>query len=229
MAEFRPNGVSGKVGAGSAGEGEHAERRLQEASRPERELIERAQQADHEAFENLLRGYQRRVLSLIARLIPRQAEVEDVAQQVFLKVYMALPRFNFRAAFSTWLYRVVVNECYDHLRRQRALKSPGGSEVAVGELAELDRLSAQPGRPPDEVGRRLELRQVVEQLLRRLSPEDRLLMTLKEMEGFSTQEVADVLSLKENTVKVRLFRARKRLLEVHRRLMKGGGERSVPK
>ncbi|MCH7987213.1 MAG: sigma-70 family RNA polymerase sigma factor, partial [Acidobacteria bacterium] len=82
------------------------------------------------------------------------------------------------------------------------------------------RLAARPSRPADDPLRRLELRQTVEQLLRRLSPEDRVLLTLKEMEGFSTREIADLLKLKENTVKVRLFRVRKRLLEIHRRLRK---------
>lgn len=227
MADLRPNRARGKVGAHSEDEGEHAEREPQQPQRPERELIERAQQGDHQAFEILLRRYQRRVLSLIARLVSRPAEVEDVAQQVFLKVYLALPRFDFRAAFSTWLYRVAVNECYDHLRRQRAQKSPGGSEISVGELEELDRLAARPSRPADDPLRRLELRQTVEQLLRRLSPEDRVLLTLKEMEGFSTREIADLLKLKENTVKVRLFRVRKRLLEIHRRLRKREGGRGA--
>lgn len=189
--------------------------------REDRILVELAQQGDQRAFETLLQKHQRRVLSLIGHTIRQPNEVEDLAQQVFLKVYTALPRFDFRAEFSTWLYRITVNECYDHLRRQRALKSHGGNEIQVGELADLDRLSAKRSRPAENPARQAELKQTVEILFSRLSAEERLLLTLRELEGYSMKEIATVMELKENTVKVRLFRARKRLLELHRRLLKG--------
>lgn len=184
----------------------------------ERRLIERAQGGDHEVFATLLERHRRRVFSLIANLLRRPTEVEDIAQQVFLKVYLALPRFDFRSSFSTWLHRIVVNECYDQMRRQRAQKAAAGSEVAVGDPQELERLMGAGGEPdPAEHARRAELRGLVEGLFRHLPAEDRLLLTLKEMEGFSVDEIAAVTKMKPNTVKVRLFRARKRLLEVRRR------------
>ena len=180
-------------------------------------LVERAQKGDHEAFAELMRRHQRRVFSLIANLTHQPAEVEDIAQEIFLKVYRSLGRFDFRAAFSTWLYRIVVNECYDHLRRQRAQKSPAGKEVQLGEPGDLEDLAA-PGHLPD-VARQTELRQLVERLFRRLPARDRLLLALREVEGFSVEEIAAVMKSKENTVKVQLFRARKRLLDEHRRLL----------
>lgn len=193
---------------------------LGDAKTVERTLIERAQQGDHDAFRGLLERHQRRVFSLIANLVRQPSEMEDIAQQVFLKVYQALPRFDFRAAFSTWLHRITVNECYDHLRRQRAQKVARSSEIQVGDLAELDRLSAKSRAPsaPDPA-RRAELRQTVERLFARLSPDERLLLILRELEEFSIEEIASVLGVKENTVKVRVFRARRRLVEIHRRLM----------
>ena len=187
------------------------------ARRETRLLVERAQKGDHEAFAELMRRHQRRVFSLIANLTHQPAEVEDIAQEIFLKVYRSLGRFDFRAAFSTWLYRIVVNECYDHLRRQRAQKSPAGKEVQLGEPGDLEDLAA-PGHLPD-VARQTELRQLVEQLFRRLPARDRLLLALREVEGFSVGEIAAVMKSKENTVKVQLFRARKRLLDEHRRLL----------
>ena len=187
------------------------------ARRETRLLVERAQKGDHEAFAELMRRHQRRVFSLIANLTHQPAEVEDIAQEIFLKVYRSLGRFDFRAAFSTWLYRIVVNECYDHLRRQRAQKSPAGKEVQLGEPGGLEDLAA-PGHLPD-VARQTELRQLVEQLFRRLPARDRLLLALREVEGFSVEEIAAVMKSKENTVKVQLFRARKRLLDEHRRLL----------
>jgi len=186
-----------------------------QARRESQLLVERAQKGDHEAFAQLMRLHQRRVFSLIANLIRRPAEVEDIAQEVFLKVYRSLGRFDFRAAFSTWLYRIAVNECYDHLRRQRAQKSGAGKEVQLGEPGDLEGLAA-PGRSPD-VARQAELRQLVEQLFGRLPAHDRLLLGLRELEGLSVEEIAGVMNSKENTVKVQLFRARKRLLELHRR------------
>jgi len=186
-----------------------------QARRETQLLVERAQKGDHEAFAALMRRHQRRVFSLIANLIRRPAEVEDIAQEVFLKVYRSLGRFDFRAAFSTWLYRIAVNECYDHLRRQRAQKSGAGKEVQLGEPGDLEALAA-PGRSPD-VARQAELRQLVEHLFRRLPARDRLLLGLRELEGLSVEEIAGVMNSKENTVKVQLFRARKRLLELHRR------------
>jgi len=193
-----------------------------DARAEERRLIERARSGDHEAFAALVRGQQRRVFGLIANLLRRPSDVEDIAQQVFLKVYQALPRFDFRASFSTWVYRIAVNECYDFLRRQRAQKSPGESEVAVGDLAALERMAAAE-RPEAAAGatRALEARQMVEQLFRRLSAEDRLLMTLRELEGLSIDEISAATGIKPNTVKVRLFRARRRLIEVHRRFLAG--------
>ena len=187
------------------------------ARRETRLLVERAQKGDHEAFAELMRRHQRRVFSLIANLTHQPAEVEDIAQEIFLKVYRSLGRFDFRAAFSTWLYRIVVNECYDHLRRQRAQKSPAGKEVQLGEPGDLEELAA-PGHSPD-VARQTELRQLVEQLFRRLPARDRLLLALREVEGFSVEEIAAVMKSKENTVKVQLFRARKRLLDEHLRLL----------
>ncbi|MBI2955917.1 MAG: sigma-70 family RNA polymerase sigma factor [Acidobacteria bacterium] len=191
----------------------------QEARAEERRLIERAQRGDHEAFRALVERHQRRVFSLIANVVRRPADVEDIAQQVFLKVYLALPRFDFRAAFSTWLYRIAVNECYDDLRRRRAQKAPGEAEVPVAEPAEWERLLSGGGAGEPDPGRRAEARQLVERLFARLPAEDRLLLSLKELEGFSIEEIAALRGLKENTVKVRLFRARRRLVEIERRFL----------
>lgn len=180
-------------------------------------LVERAQGGDPEGFAELLRLHQRRVFSLIAHLVGRPTEVEDIAQDIFLKVHRSLGRFDFRAAFSTWLHRIVVNECYDHLRRQRAQKSPHGREVALGEPADWERLAVGPRPGFPDVARQAELREMVEQLFRRLPARDQVLLSLRELEGFSVAEIAEVMKMKENTVKVQLFRARHRLLELHRR------------
>lgn len=189
-----------------------------DAQKQERWLIERAQQGDHEAFARLLQLHQRRVFSVITNLLRRPGEVEDLAQQVFLKVYLALPRFDFRAAFSTWLYRITVNECLDHLRRQRALKAPARREVQFEDPADLEQVLATATEGSADPERRASLKDLVEKLFARLPAEDRVLLSLREVEGFSVEEIAATLKLNENTVKVRLFRARQRLLEAYRRV-----------
>lgn len=197
--------------AGRAGDDEHA-------------LIRRAQRGEAEAFELLLKRHQRRVLSLVGHLLRQPNEVEDIAQQIFLKVYLALPRFDFRSAFSTWLYRIAVNECYDHLRRRRAQKSAAAAEIAVEELAALDSLGASATRAGEpDVAAQTEIRQLVAKLFARLPAEDRLVLTLKELEGLSVEEIAGIMKLRENTVKVRLFRARRRMLEAYQRLVRSKG------
>lgn len=206
------------------GDGEEVAQPAAHAQEEEHALIRRAQRGEHDAFEALLRRHQHRVLSVIRNLLRQPAEVEDVTQQVFLKVYLALSRFDFRSAFSTWLYRIVVNECYDHLRRQRAQKSPARVEVPVEELAALERSGESATQPPAlDVARQTELRQLIEKLFCRLPPEDRLVLTLKELEGFSVAEIAELMQLRENTVKVRLFRARRRLLEAYQRVVRRAG------
>ena len=88
---------------------EDAKRQAEPAQAEERRLIERAREGDHQAFAALVERYQRRVFSLAGHLARRPEDVEDLAQQVFLKAYLALPRFDFRAGFGTWLYRIAIN------------------------------------------------------------------------------------------------------------------------
>lgn len=187
-----------------------------ESSQPsgtqEMEWIRRAQEGDREAFGHLVERYQRRVFSLVFRLLHRRDEVEDIAQEIFFKVFRRIGSYNFRASFATWLSRVSVNHCYDYLRRIRA------SRISYfGELAE-DGRQIEFGPENPEAGRldaeqRVILSDLVAKLLKRAPADDRIVLTLKELEGMSVEEISDVLKLKPSTVKVRLHRARKRMLE----------------
>lgn len=198
-------------------------RQAEPARDEERLLIERAREGDHAAFATLVEHYRRRVFSLVSHLARRPEDVEDLAQQVFLKVYQALPRFDFRASFGTWLYRIIVNECYDYLRRKRTLKAAEQSEVQVGEWMEWERLAG--ASTPAYAQRRAEARDLLERLFRRLPEQDRMMLLLREVEGFSHAEIARVFKMSENVIKVRLFRARQRLVEAHRRLQAAQAER----
>jgi RNA polymerase sigma-70 factor, ECF subfamily len=181
-----------------------------------------AQNGAEAAFEELVRRHQQRVFALVSGLLRRQEDVEDVAQQVFLKVFLSLRKFDQRAAFSTWLYRITVNECWDYLRKKKVRPLVYESDLSEEQVSSLD-ASASSSRPPEAPNERTEARQVLERMLEKLTEQDRQLLVLKEVEGFSVQELAEILNLNVNTVKVRLFRARGRIMQSYRRRLGSGG------
>src|SRR5208282_2733280 len=182
----------------------------------DRELVRQAQNGNEPAFEELVRRHQQRVLALVGGILRRREDVEDVAQQVFLKAFVSLKRFDQRAAFSTWLYKITVNECWDYLRKKKVRPLMYESDMSEEQVSRLDGF-ASADRPPENVSERAEVRELLEKLLEKLPEQDRQLLVLKEMEGFSVQELAEILDLNVNTVKVRLFRARGRIMDVYRR------------
>jgi RNA polymerase sigma-70 factor, ECF subfamily len=177
----------------------------------DRELVSRAQRGDKEAFEELVQRHQHRVFAVAGGILRRREDVEDIAQQVFLKAYFSLKRFDQRAAFTTWLYKITVNECWDLLRKKKVRPLVYESDLSEEQARQVIAAEEKGGGGPD-ISDSLEARQRVERLLEGLDERDRLMLILKEVEGFSVEEIADVLDLNANTVKVRLFRARRRIL-----------------
>lgn len=177
----------------------------------DRELVRRAQREDQEAFAELIRRHQHRVFAVAGGIVRRREDVEDVAQQVFVKAYFSLKRFDQRAAFTTWLYKITVNECWDMLRKRKVRPLVYEADLSE-EQARQVLSSAEKGKDEPDISDRLEARQRVERLLEGLDERDRLMLMLKEVEGFSIEEIAEVLDLNANTVKVRLFRARRRVI-----------------
>lgn len=174
-------------------------------------MVVRAQKEDKEAFEELIRRHSNRVFAVASGILHRREDVEDISQQVFVKAYFSLKRFDQRAAFSTWLYKITVNECWDLLRKRKVrplVYEADLSEEQAKQVAASDQ--GAPHRP--DVSQSLEARQQIELLLEGLEERDRMMLILKEVEGFAIEEIAEVLDLNSNTVKVRLFRARKKII-----------------
>jgi len=187
-----------------------------EKGEEERQLVRLAQSGEEAAFEELIRRHQQRVFGLVNGILRRREDVEDVVQQVFLKVFVSIKRFDLRAAFSTWLYKITVNECWDYLRKKKVRPLVYETDLSEEQVSRLDGVvSAE--RPPESPARRAETKDLLEQLLDELPERDRELLVLKEVEGFSVQELAEMLELNVNTVKVRLFRVRARLMDVYHR------------
>src|ERR1700738_5044345 len=175
----------------------------------DRELVRRAQAQDKQAFEELVRRHQHRVFAVAGGILRRREDAEDIAQQVFVKAYFSLTRFDQRAAFSTWLYKITVNECWDLLRKKKVrplVYESDLSEEQARQFGSPEKRSA----PALDISDKLVARQRVEKLLECLDERDRMMLVLKEVEGFAVEEIAEILDLNANTVKVRLFRARRR-------------------
>ncbi len=187
------------------------------------ELIKRARDGDDSAFNQVVQTYRKRILGTIARLIGRPEDVEDVGQEVFLRLYFSLDQLRTPEMFEPWLYRLTVNAAYDYLRRQRRR-----SESRMADLSEQQVLladAAAGSKREDEEKRRKRIRELVDSLLSSISEQDRILLTMKEIEGLSLKELEKVYGVNENALKVRLFRARQRVVKVFEAL-EGKAERA---
>ena len=178
----------------------------------ERQLVRRAQRGDKESFEILVERHQHRVFAVARGILKRQEDVEDIAQQVFVKAYFSLKRFDQRAAFSTWLYKITVNECWDLLRKRKARPLVYEADFSEEQSRQFSATEQKADSGPD-TSERMAMRQRLDTMLAQLDDRDRAMLILKEVEGFSVEEIADSLGLNANTVKVRLFRARRRIVE----------------
>ena len=125
-----------------------------------------------EAFEELVRRHQQRVFAVVTRILHRREDVEDVSQQVFLKAYVSIRRFDMRSAFSTWLYKIAVNECWDSLRKKKVRPLVYESDLSEEQVQLLDSY-AHADRGPSGHGQQVEARDLAERLLSALSEEDR--------------------------------------------------------
>src|SRR6476659_8607661 len=174
------------------------------------ELITRAQSGDSAAFNEVVLAYRKRILGTIARLIARPEDVEDVAQEVFLRLYFSLDQLRTPEVFEPWLYRLTVNASYDYLRKQRRRMESRMSDLSEQQVVMAD--AAAGGKVEQEQKR---VRETVDALLGSVSEEDRILLTLKEVEGLSLKELEKIYRVNENALKVRLFRARQRVLKAY--------------
>lgn len=183
----------------------------------EAELVKRVQAHDEMAFREVVERYQSKVFSIIFGILRNRNDAEDIAQQVFAKIYFSIKNFDFRSSLLTWIYKITVNECYDYLRKKRVRKLVYESDFSDEDAQRMEASEpAVDGQLP--IDTRLAQRDLIVKLLGKLSEEDRSLMLLKEVEGHSVEELAQMTGLNENTIKVKLFRTRQKLLKAATRL-----------
>ena len=185
-------------------------------------LVHRAQAGEEAAFREIVERYQSKVFSIIHGVVRQRNDVEDIAQQVFAKVYVSIKSFDFRSSLITWIYKITVNECFDYLRKRKVRKLVYESDLSEDEVRRVDNSEPLTGRqvPIDAT---LARRDYILKLLTRVSEEERMLLMLKEVEGYSVEELAEKTGMNENTIKVKLFRARQKLVKAAQRLDRAPG------
>jgi RNA polymerase sigma-70 factor (ECF subfamily) len=189
---------------------------------PEGALVRRAQSGEEAAFREIVERYQSKVYSINHGIVRQRNDVEDIAQQVFAKVYLSLKNFDFRSSLITWIYKITVNECFDYLRKRKVRKLVYESDLSEDEVRRVENTEPNVDRtlPADSS---LAQRDYVLKLLSRVSEEERMLLMMKEVEGYSVEELAAQTGMNENTIKVKLFRARQKLVKAAQRLDRAPG------
>ncbi len=175
------------------------------------ELVKRAQKGDSAAFNELVLAYRKRIMGTISRLISRPEDVEDVAQEVFLRLYFSLDQLRMAEGFEPWLHRLTTNAAFDYLRKQRRRQEYRMSDLSEQQVVMADAMAG--GKADQDAQHNKKIRESVDSLLGAVSEADRILLVLKEVEGLSLKELEKVYKVNENALKVRLFRARQRVLK----------------
>jgi RNA polymerase sigma-70 factor (ECF subfamily) len=185
--------------------------------RNEAELIAAVLRGDPESFEPLVQKYSPRVFATARRYARRESEVDDIAQEVWVKAFQKLGSFRGEAPFEHWLMRLTVRTCYDFLRSHQRKKELSFSELSDPESDWLDRF-VTPGEQSTEDADAA--RQLIERILEKLSPAARLIITLLEIEDRSVKEIAALTGWSVPLVKVRAFRARAEMKKILNKLRK---------
>jgi RNA polymerase sigma-70 factor (ECF subfamily) len=177
------------------------------AAETDQQLVERVQAGDKRAFDMLVLKYQPKILGLVSRYVKDSHEVQDVAQEAFIKAFRALPRFRGDSAFYTWLYRIAINTAKNHLVSRS--RRPPGSDVDVEDAEYYDSGDAlRVQENPENQLFRAELAAVVNAAIGELPDDLRAAVTLREFDGLSYEDIAEIMDCPVGTVRSRIFRAR---------------------
>lgn len=181
------------------------------------DLIKAYKAGDMDAFQDLVIKYENRVFNHCLRMVNDEVESRDLTQEVFLKVYRNIKNYQHNYSFYTWLYRITVNTCIDYVRKKK--RQPGKISLSQGHFDDPSDAGKEQEIPDDPFGPEvklssLELSDTLNAAVMQLSEKLRAIIVLKEVEGFSYDEIAQILGCSRGTVKSRLFRARERLKEL---------------
>ena len=172
----------------------------------DKQLVERVQRGDKRAFDVLTLKYQHKIVVLVSRYLNDADEVMDVTQEAFIKAYRALPRFRGDSAFYTWLYRIAINTAKNHLVSRS--RRPPDTDIDVDGEFQGDSVVLRDVGGPENAMARDQLEEVIFSAIDELPEELKVAVTLREFEGLSYEEIAEVMECPVGTVRSRIFRAR---------------------
>jgi RNA polymerase sigma-70 factor (ECF subfamily) len=185
----------------------------------DQQIVERVQRGDKRAFDLLVTKYQRKIFRLLSRLIRDPAEIEDVAQEAFIKAYRALPNFRGESAFYTWLYRIAINTAKNHLVSQ-GRRAPTSTETEIEDAETFEEADAlREVNTPDAMMMSRQVGEAVNRAIDRLPEDLRNAIVLRELEGLSYEEIAESMNCPIGTVRSRIFRAREAIARELRPLL----------
>lgn len=173
----------------------------------DQQLVERVQRGDKHAFDLLVLKYQHKIVGLVGRYLRDQSEVQDVTQEAFIKAYRALPRFRGDSQFYTWLYRIAINTAKNYLVSRSRRPPDTDIDVTEGEFQDNSAVLRDIENPENALASE-QLEEVIYQAIEDLPEELKVAVTLREFEGLSYEEIAEVMECPVGTVRSRIFRAR---------------------
>lgn len=179
-------------------------------------LIKQAIEGDENAYKDLLDSYRGAIFNLLYKMVRNREETEDLVQEAFMKAFRSLPSFNEEYAFSTWLYKIAINNCIDHMRKKR-LKTFSMNKPVKAKDGEVDREFPDNSMLPDKGILNEERASILEQAIDDLPENYRIAIVLRHSEERSYEEIAEILDIPLGTVKARIFRAR----EMLKKMLKG--------
>ncbi len=177
-------------------------------------LVKRTLAGQREAFDLLVKRHWQKVFQIICRFFRDRPTVEDIAQDVFMKAYTSLRTYSQASPFANWLAVIAVRMCYRELKKQKSRRDYPESDFSTKQYALLDTICAAPNNPDScSPEKKLLLRDIMDQVLDRLSPKERMVLMLTAVEGLSIKEAAQAMGLSQVNIKVSNFRARKRAVK----------------
>ena len=189
------------------------------------ELVARVQRGDKQAFDLLVLKYQRKIMRLLSRMIRDPGEIEDVAQEAFIKAYRALPQFRGESAFYTWLYRIAINTARNWLaQNNRRPSTPSAQENEEGETFDATDNLTDSSNPESEMASR-QIADTVNKAINDLPEELRNAIVMREIDGMSYEDIAESMNCPIGTVRSRIFRAREAIATRLRPLVGHTGDR----
>jgi len=189
----------------------------------DRALVGRCQKGDELAFEELVRKYQQTVFNLIYHNVGNRLDVEDIAQNVFAKIYFSLPKFDNKRPFFPWLYRIALNQCYDELRRLRRRKVMTFTDLSLLETEAIEKLINQSETAPIEPENHQELYALMHKMLDQLPAQQKMALVLRDLESIPYDKMAEIMKCTEQAARLKVFRARTRLRDLVQKALRRQG------